>query len=125
MEDLILDVLEPDVQSELFEKFKYSTTALKRIKIRDTNLPLYIDSEFYKKYNEAIGIVISTHVFSQSDYGLLYSCNQHDKIKFKIDPFRRKCLLEGLDDIGLTLAKEEKISNFEIQQRESQPWLYL
>ena len=46
-------------------------------------------------------------------------------IKFKIDPFRRKCLLEGLDDIGLTLTKEEKISNFEIQQRESQPWLYL
>ena len=46
-------------------------------------------------------------------------------VKFKIDPFRRKCLLEGLDDIGLTLKKEEKISNFETQQREAQPWLYL
>jgi len=46
-------------------------------------------------------------------------------VGFKIDPFRRKCLLEGLDDIGLTLKKEEKISDFETQQRESQPWLYL
>ena len=46
-------------------------------------------------------------------------------VKFKIDPFRRKCLLEGLDDIGLTLKKEKKISDFETQQREGQPWLYL
>jgi 3-isopropylmalate/(R)-2-methylmalate dehydratase small subunit len=46
-------------------------------------------------------------------------------ISFKIDEFRRKCLLEGLDDIGLTMQKEEKISAFEDKQRESQPWLYL
>jgi 3-isopropylmalate/(R)-2-methylmalate dehydratase small subunit len=46
-------------------------------------------------------------------------------VSFKIDPFRRKCLLEGLDDIGLTLEKKEKIDEFEATQRESQPWLYL
>jgi 3-isopropylmalate/(R)-2-methylmalate dehydratase small subunit len=46
-------------------------------------------------------------------------------VSFKIDPFRRKCLLEGLDDIGLTLEKKEKIDDFEAKQRESQPWLYL
>ena len=46
-------------------------------------------------------------------------------VSFKIDPFRRKCLLEGLDDIGLTLQKQDKIDSFEAEQRESQPWLYL
>ncbi|HAA92777.1 MAG TPA: 3-isopropylmalate dehydratase small subunit, partial [Rhodospirillaceae bacterium] len=46
-------------------------------------------------------------------------------VSFKIDPFRRKCLLEGLDDIGLTLQKQEKIDAFESKQRENQPWLYL
>ena len=35
------------------------------------------------------------------------------KIKFKIDPFRKKCLLEGLDDIGLTELHENKIKSFE------------
>jgi len=46
------------------------------------------------------------------------------KVPFKIDPFRRECLLEGLDDIGLTLQKAEKIDAFEASQREQQPWLY-
>ena len=46
------------------------------------------------------------------------------KIAFTIDPFRRECLLEGLDDIGLTLQKAEKIDAFEAQQRAQQPWLY-
>jgi len=46
------------------------------------------------------------------------------KFKFKVDPFRRHCLLNGLDDIGLTLQHEKKISAFEAAQRQSQPWLY-
>jgi 3-isopropylmalate/(R)-2-methylmalate dehydratase small subunit len=45
-------------------------------------------------------------------------------IKFDIDPFRKKCLMEGLDDIGLTLEKEEKISVFESKNRQEQNWLY-
>ncbi len=45
-------------------------------------------------------------------------------VSFEIDEFRRECLLNGLDDIGLTLQKVEKIDGFEAQQRESQPWLY-
>ena len=43
---------------------------------------------------------------------------------FEIDPFRKKCLLEGLDDIGLTLEKSQKINNFEESNKQSQPWLY-
>jgi len=46
------------------------------------------------------------------------------KIKFKIDEFRRDCLLNGLDDIGLTMQKVEMIDAFEEKQRQQQPWLY-
>ena len=46
------------------------------------------------------------------------------KIKFDIDPFRKHCLLNGLDDIGLTLEKKTSIDSFEAKQHASQPWLY-
>ena len=45
-------------------------------------------------------------------------------IKFDIDPFRRHCLLNGLDDIGLTLQKKAQIDGFEKKQKAAQPWLY-
>jgi 3-isopropylmalate/(R)-2-methylmalate dehydratase small subunit len=44
-------------------------------------------------------------------------------IYFDIDPFRKKCLLEGLDDIGLTLQKETKINSYEERLQQSHPWL--
>ena len=43
---------------------------------------------------------------------------------FTIDEFRRDCLLNGLDDIGLTMQKVDRIDAFEARQREQQPWLY-
>jgi 3-isopropylmalate/(R)-2-methylmalate dehydratase small subunit len=46
------------------------------------------------------------------------------KITFEIDPFRKHCLLNGLDDIGLTLEKKASIDSFEAKQHASQPWLY-
>ena len=45
------------------------------------------------------------------------------KIRFDIDPFRKHCLLNGLDDIGLTLQKQSKIDSFENNRKLSQPWL--
>ena len=45
-------------------------------------------------------------------------------VSFEIDEFRRECLLDGLDDIGLTMQKAEKIDSFEDRQRQEQPWLY-
>jgi len=45
-------------------------------------------------------------------------------IKFDLDPFRKQCLVEGLDDIGLTLQQAPAIADFEARQRLSQPWLY-
>lgn len=44
--------------------------------------------------------------------------------KFEIDAFKKHCLVEGLDDIGLTLQKEQKISAFENHNRNQTPWLY-
>ncbi|MEP3248298.1 MAG: 3-isopropylmalate dehydratase small subunit [Sneathiella sp.] len=44
-------------------------------------------------------------------------------ISFELDPFRKHCLLNGLDDIGLTLEKKDKVDGFETQQKLSQPWL--
>jgi 3-isopropylmalate/(R)-2-methylmalate dehydratase small subunit len=44
-------------------------------------------------------------------------------IKFDIDPFRKHCLLNGLDDIGLTLQKEKSIDDFEAKRKLAQPWL--
>lgn len=44
-------------------------------------------------------------------------------IKFDIDPFRKKCLIEGLDDIGLTMAKAGKIETYETKSRVDRPWL--
>jgi len=44
-------------------------------------------------------------------------------IRFEIDAFRKHCLLNGLDDIGLTLQKQDAIAGFEEKYRHSQPWL--
>ena len=44
--------------------------------------------------------------------------------KFDINEFRKTCLIEGLDDIGLTLKKEEKINIFEAQNQQKLSWLY-
>jgi len=46
------------------------------------------------------------------------------KIKFEIDSFKKKCLLEGLDDIDLSLEKVEKISYFEDNLKKQKPWIF-
>jgi 3-isopropylmalate/(R)-2-methylmalate dehydratase small subunit len=43
-------------------------------------------------------------------------------IKFDIDPFRKRCLMEGLDDIGLTMEKADAIADFEAKSRTARPW---
>jgi 3-isopropylmalate/(R)-2-methylmalate dehydratase small subunit len=44
-------------------------------------------------------------------------------IRFDIDPFRKKCLIEGLDDIGLTLVKKDRIDSYEAKAKLERPWL--
>ncbi len=45
-----------------------------------------------------------------------------DRFPFELDAFRRQCLMEGLDEIGLTLARDTQISKFEEAVREHRPW---
>ena len=46
------------------------------------------------------------------------------KIQFEIDSFKKKCLLEGLDDIALSLEKSGKISSFEKSLKNKKPWIF-
>lgn len=43
---------------------------------------------------------------------------------FEVDAFRKHCLLNGLDDIGLTMQQQDKIKAFEAKHRQTQPWLF-
>ena len=47
----------------------------------------------------------------------------NNKIKFEIEPFRKKCLLEGLDDIALSLKKTEQIDAYENKLKKNKPWM--
>ncbi len=46
------------------------------------------------------------------------------EVSFEMDAFKKQCLLNGLDDIGLTMKNKDKIKNFEDQNKTSQPWLF-
>ena len=48
----------------------------------------------------------------------------NSETKFKIDSFKKKCLLEGLDDIALSLKKSDKIENFEKDLKVKKPWIF-
>ena len=67
----------------------------------------------YAKRKEEISIDLS-------EEKILYGNNE---INFKIDPFKKKCLLEGLDDIALSLKKSEKIEQFENKLKDHKPWI--
>ena len=55
------------------------------------------------------------------DQKILYGNNE---LSFKIDPFKKKCLIEGLDDIALSLEKSSHISEFEKKIKSSKPWIF-
>ncbi len=46
------------------------------------------------------------------------------EVTFEIDPFKKKCLIEGLDDIALSLEKSEKISAYENKLKVNKPWIF-
>ena len=48
----------------------------------------------------------------------------NNETKFKVDSFKKKCLLEGLDDIALSLKKSDKIKKFEKSLRNQKPWIF-
>ncbi len=48
----------------------------------------------------------------------------NNEFKFDIDSFKKKCLLEGLDDIALSLEKSKKIASFETELKNKKPWIF-
>lgn len=48
----------------------------------------------------------------------------NERFAFEIDAFRRECLLEGLDEVGLTIRQGDEIAAYETSHRDGQPWLY-
>ncbi len=82
-------------------------------------LPIILEDEKikelseYAKRKEEISINLS-------EEKIVYGNNE---INFKIDPFKKKCLLEGLDDIALSLKKSEKIEQFENKLKDHKPWI--
>ena len=54
----------------------------------------------------------------------LVRCPDGQEIPFAVDAFRKECLINGWDDIGLTLRHAEKIRAFEEKRRSEQPWLF-
>ena len=48
----------------------------------------------------------------------------NNEIMFELDPFKKKCLIEGLDDIALSLEKSEKINSFEEKLKKIKPWIF-
>jgi len=86
-------------------------------------LPIRVDEETLAKLmddaergaNATLTIDLEAQTISGPDGGT---------VTFDIDPFRKHCLLEGLDDIGLTQKKADKIDSYEEKQKTNQPWLF-
>jgi len=81
--------------------------------------------------NEKIVDDLFKEVFAQEGYQLTVDLAEQkvlksngEEIYFEVDAFRKHCLLNGLDDIGLTLQHEEKIKSFEKVYKKKNPWLF-
>ena len=55
---------------------------------------------------------------------IIHWFNANKSLDFEIDTFKKKCLLEGLDDIALSLKKSEKIASFETELKSKKPWIF-
>ena len=83
-------------------------------------LPIILEEEKikeiseYSKRKEEISIDLN-------EQKIVYGNNE---TKFDIDPFKKKCLLEGLDDIALSLEKSTQIDSFEKQLKKNKPWIF-
>ena len=83
-------------------------------------LPITISEEQIKEISEYCSRKeeISVNLIDQK---IIYGNNE---IEFEIDEFKKKCLIEGLDDIALSLKKSEKINSYEEKLKSSKPWIF-
>ncbi len=86
-------------------------------------LPIILDNalmdRLFRAVSEIEGYALTVDLQAQT----LIAPNG-EQFTFDVDTFRRHCLLNGLDEIGLTLQHAEEIRQFEQRRREQQPWLF-
>ena len=83
-------------------------------------LPIILEEEKIKEISEYSNREEEISV-DLNDQKIFYGNNE---IKFDIDPFKKKCLIEGLDDISLSLEKSKQIDSFEKNLKEKKPWIF-
>ena len=83
-------------------------------------LPIILQEEKIKELSEYSSRKEEISI-NLSDQKITYGNNE---IRFDIDPFKKKCLLEGLDDIALSLEKSSKMDLFEKKLKETKPWIF-
>ena len=82
-------------------------------------LPITLEEEIIKELSEFTNRKEEISV-DLNEEKVIYGNNE---IKFKVDSFKKKCLLEGLDDIALSLKKSDKIEKFEKNLKNQKPWI--
>ena len=83
-------------------------------------LPIVLNEDKIKEISEYSNRKEEISV-NLADQKIIYGNNE---ISFEIDPFKKKCLLEGLDDIALSLEKSDKIKSFENKVKNQRPWIF-
>ena len=83
-------------------------------------LPIIVEEEKIKELSEYSNRKEEISI-NLEDEKIIYGNNE---INFEIDPFKKKCLLEGLDDIALSLKKSAKIETFEKNLKSQKPWIF-
>ena len=83
-------------------------------------LPIILDEEKIKELSE-YAIRKEEISIDLNEEKVVYGNNE---VKFKVDSFKKKCLLEGLDDIALSLKKSDKIGIFEKNLKNKKPWIF-
>ena len=83
-------------------------------------LPIILEEEKIKELSEYSNRKEEIAI-DLNEQKIVYGNNE---IKFNIDPFKKKCLLEGLDDIALSLEKSKKMDFFEKKLKEDKPWIF-
>ena len=83
-------------------------------------LPIILEEEKIKELSEYSNRKEEIFI-DLKEQKIIYGNNE---IKFDVDPFKKKCLLEGLDDIALSLEKSKQINIYEKKLKENKPWIF-
>ena len=87
-------------------------------------LPIKLDESEVTKLQKAAENSLSFTIDLENQKISYFDKNVNHEVSFELDKAKKTSLLEGLDDIGLTLAKVNHISDFENKQKSRTPWLY-